>query len=255
MLLGFILSLSLLSLSGQDTLASKIMFKVYHRPKLKDMHALITMILVDNEGRKSIREIETWSKTDPKTDETKMLMKFIEPSRIKGTAFLIYQHKDRDDDIWLYLLILRKIRRVVAAGKAGSFMGSDFSHYDIGGGEYEDWNYKLLREDTLKGQKVWVIEALPKHNRVIDKSGYSKEIKWVSQKNFIVLKTQHFDKTGELFKETVVDTVIKLDGVWFEKTIEAINLDSGHRTIFNFHHLKVNQGLKDSFFTLKNLGR
>lgn len=244
----------LLFLGAQgDTLASKIMWKAYNRPVFDDMHAVVTMTLEDSKGNRRIRKMESWSKTKQKTHETKMFLKFLEPLDIKGTAFLIYEHKDKEDDMWFYLPALRKIKRLAASGKSRAFMGSDFSNYDIGGGEYEDWNYRLFGEVKIGEDSCWIIEALPKSKDVEKKTGYSKAIKWISKKSFVVLKSDYYDRSGSLFKRTTVDSVIHLKGVFFEKTMTAKNLDSGHKTIMEFQDLKVNQGLPDNLFTLRSL--
>ncbi len=248
-LLGFLIGAS------PDSVAQQIMWRVYNRPSFQDMHAQITMTLIDPNGTQRVRKMETWSKKDPKTGETKMLIKFMEPADLRGTAFLIYQHKDREDDMWFYLPALRKTKRLAASGKSGAFMGSDFSNYDIGGGEYEDWNYRLLREEDLDGIPCWVIEALPKSPDVEKKSGYSKEIRWVNKENDLVVRTDHYDRSEMLYKRTVVKDAVQIQGIWFERVIEATDLDSGHRTVMEFTDIRVNQGLPDDLFSIRALGR
>lgn len=240
-------------LQGQT--AEKIMWRVHNRPTFRDMHAFVTMRLIPPNGPERVRKMEVWSKTDPKTDETKMLIRFLEPADVRGTAFLIHSHKDREDDMWFYLPALRRVQRIAASGKAGAFMGSDFSNYDIGGGEYEDWTYTLLREDTLDGDPCWVIEARAKSPEVERKSGYSRMIRWVRKDNYLVLRTDHYDRSGELFKRTRILEARAFDGVWFETKMEAQDLDSGHRSIMEFSDITVNQGLPDDLFTKRSLKR
>jgi outer membrane lipoprotein-sorting protein len=246
--------LGLVTLKG-DTVAREIMLKVHNRPTFRDMHSLMVMTLRDPKGNVRVREMEAWSKTDEKTGETKLLLKFLKPADIRGTAFLIHEHKNRDDDMWFYLPALRRVKRLAASGKSGSFMGSDFSNYDIGGGEFEDWNYRLLREEKIDGELCWVIEATPKGPDVEKKSGYSKQLKWVSQRTYIVLRTDHYDRTGALFKRTTVDSVSNIEGIWFEKVMRSRNLDSGHETVIEFKDVEVNRGLGDDIFTVRSLKR
>lgn len=248
----FALLIALLGVQG-DTLAEKIMWKVYNKPVFNDMHSRIVMTLLDTKGNKRLREMESWSKTNQKTHETKMLIKFVKPADIKGTSFLIYEHKDRDDDMWFYLPALRKVKRLAASGKAGSFMGSDFSNYDIGGGEYEDWTYRLLREEVLDGDSCWVVEAIPKGKDIVKKTGYTKMLKWVSKNSYVPKRSDYYDRSGALFKRIVVDSLVHLQGVYFETKITAINLDSGHKTVMEFKDLEVNKGLRDDLFTLRSL--
>ena len=250
-----LLTALLLAAPPADTMAQHLMERVSNRPTFHTLHAEITLTLQDPSGRTRVRRMESWSKTDPKTHETKMLLKFLEPADVKGTAFLIHEHKDRDDDMWFYLPALRRVKRLAASGKAGAFMGSDFSNYDIGGGEVEDWNYRIVGSDTLQGHFVWIVEALPKSPEVVKKTGYTKQVKWVDPKTLIVWQTECYDRTGEKFKRIRVEEAQKVQGVWFEKRIVAENLDSGHRSIMDFHILEVNPPLSDDLFSQRALQR
>jgi outer membrane lipoprotein-sorting protein len=248
-----ILLLLPLDLLGQN--ADSIMWKVYTRPTWNDMKGKLTLTLISPKGTERKREMEIWSYTDPKTDETKMLIIFVEPPDIRGTKFLIHEHKNRDDDMWFYLPALRKVKRIAAGGKAGSFMGSDFSNYDIGGGEYEDWSYKLLGDTLMKGVSLWIIESSPRSPEVVKKSGYSKVIKWVRKDNYIVVRSDYYDRAGELFKRIEVSEIKEIGGILFETRMIATNLDSGHKSEFRFREIEINTGLSPDIFTLRSLRR
>lgn len=242
-------------ISTPDTLAQKIMYRVYNRPQFNDMHAKITLTLIDSRGNIRKKLMETWSKLDPVTDETKMLIKFVEPADIRGTSFLIYEHKDRDDDMWFYLPAIRKVRRLAASGKSGAFMGSDFSNYDIGGGEYEDWEFKYLKEDKIDGIPCWVIESIPKDNAVIQKTGYSKQVNWVRKDNYLVQRADYYDRSGTLFKRIRLIEAKQINGIWFETKIEATDLDSEHKSVISFQNIETNLGLADNMFSIRKLQR
>lgn len=249
-MIGFLAALFLLQLS-----ADSIMWKVHNRPKFKDMKSIVELRLVSKDGKVRIRKLKSFSITDPKTNETKMLMVFIEPPDVRGTKFLIHEHKGRDDDMWFYLPALRKVKRIAARGKAGSFMGSDFSNYDIGGGEYEDWNYRLLREEELNGVPTYVIECTPKSEETIKKSGYTKIIKWVRKDNYLVQQSIMYDRSGDERKKIVMEEFRVIEGIPFETKIVAIDLDTEHRSEFIFSDIRVNKGLKPSMFTVRYLER
>ena len=99
-------------------------------------------------------------------------MRFTSPADIKGTAVLTIEN-DGDDDIWVYLPALKKVRRLAASNKKDAFVGTDFSYGDVLGHRVEDWNQKFVRKDTLDGKPVIVIESTPKTPAVAANSGYS----------------------------------------------------------------------------------
>ncbi len=134
-------------------------------------------------------------------------------------------------------------------------MGSDFSNYDIGGGEYEDFNYKFLKEDTLDGNPVWVIECTAKSKNIIKKTGYSKMIKWVRKDNYVVILSEHSDKTGNLKKKIKINRVEKINGIWFETEITAENLETGHKSKFLFRNIKTDVSIPEKYFKSSYLER
>lgn len=234
--------------------AEEIMYRVHNRPTWKSMKAELELLLLPKAGRERIYKMESYSKKNEK-DETRMFIKFIYPSDIEGTKFLLIEHKEGEDDMWIYLPALRKAKRISAGEKSGSFMGSDFSNYDIGGGEYEDFNYKLIKEDTLKGNPVWVIECIAKSKEIIKKTGYSKIIKWVRKDNYIVILSEHYDKSGKLSKKIDIEKVENIDGVWFETEISAENLTTGHKSKFIFKNIKTNLDIPEKYFKSSYLER
>lgn len=244
------LTVSLLSAQGAD----EIMFRVHNRPTWKSMQSELELFLIPRTGRERVYRMESYSKKNER-DETRMFIKFIYPSDIEGTKFLLLEHKDGDDDMWIYLPALRKAKRISAGEKSGAFMGSDFSNYDIGGGEYEDWEYKLLREDTLNGNPVWVVECKAKSREIIKKTGYSKVLKWVRKDNYVVILSEHYDKSGELKKKIKVEKVEKIDDVWFETEMIAENLETGHTSKFLFRNIKTNISIPEKYFNSSYLER
>lgn len=234
--------------------ADEIMYRVHNRPTWKSMKSKLELILTPQKGRERIYKMESYSKKNEK-DETRMLIKFIYPSDIKGTKFLLIEHENADDDMWIYLPALRKAKRISASGKAGAFMGSDFSNYDIGGGEYEDWDYKLLKEDTLDGNPVWVIECIAKSKDIIKKTGYSKVIKWVRKDNYVVILSEHYDKSGKLKKKIKVDKAENIGGIWFETEMTAENLETGHKSKFLFSDIETDVSIPEKYFKSSYLER
>ncbi len=74
----------------------------------------------------------------------RMLMRFTYPNDIAGTGFLVWEHPGGDDERFLYLPALGRVRRIAGSERQESFVGSDFTYEDIGGRELEDYAYALL---------------------------------------------------------------------------------------------------------------
>ena len=81
-------------------------------------------------------------------DGDRLLIRFTYPNDIRGTAFLVWEHPQGDDERFLYLPSLGRVRRIAGSEAQESFVGSDFSYEDIGGRELEDYTYALVDENA-----------------------------------------------------------------------------------------------------------
>ncbi|MBC8394752.1 MAG: outer membrane lipoprotein-sorting protein, partial [Deltaproteobacteria bacterium] len=102
----------------------------------EDYTADLLMILKNKHGQESIRKIRIRS-LEVEGDGDKSLSIFDNPRDVKGTAFLTFSHKAGDDDQWLYLPALKRVKRISSRNKSGSFMGSEFAYEDISSQEVE----------------------------------------------------------------------------------------------------------------------
>jgi len=124
-----------------------------------DYTADMTMTLKNKQGKESTRIIR--SKTlEVQGDGDKSLSIFDTPRDVKGTAFLSFSHRTGDDEQWLYLPALKRVKRINSRNKSGSFMGSEFAYEDIASQETEKYTYKHLREEEYEGQLCFIGEKL-----------------------------------------------------------------------------------------------
>jgi len=214
------------------------------------------MILVDPKGYERKRSIKMFSKD--KGRDMLRIQFFLSPANVKDTGFLTYDYYggEKDDDQWLYLPDLRRTKRIASSDKSSSFMGSDFSYADMTMRVLDEWQYKLLKEDEVAGQKVWLVEATPVSETVEDRYGYKKSIVYVNQDNFMVVRAIHVLKKGYKIKYMEAKNIEKIDGIWvavetWMKTTR--NKRILHRTILKMNNVKFNEDLDESFFTVRQL--
>jgi outer membrane lipoprotein-sorting protein len=184
------------------------------------------------------------------------LVVFQTPADVKGTKTLLVENSGKDDDIWVYLPAMKKVRRLVASNKKDSFVGTDFSYGDVIGHRVADWNHKLVKEETVAGRPCYLIESTPKTPDVAENSGYSKRIGCIDKESFIAVKGELFDNGGQLLKKVSASDLTRVDeknNKWQPMTLEAQNVQTGHRTIIEFRNFKANVGVKDELFTTRTL--
>lgn len=226
--------------------------------KVVDSRAEITMTLVSESGARRERSTISLSKLLPNGIDRERVVRFLAPAEVKGTATLLVEHADRDDDIWIYLPALRKVRRLVANNKKDSFVGTDFSYGDIIGHRVEDWSYRLEGRETIDGNETYVLEATPTSDAVRETSGYGKRKLWVRSDNFVAVKASYWDGGGTLLKELEaadVRPIAPATGKWQAFRLTMHNRQTGHRTELVFTKLDVGVGLRDDEFSERYLDK
>src|SRR5688500_16262342 len=125
--------------------AGQIARRVQDRDTGRDSRAELRMKLFDRRGRARDRALTLLTLRRAEGDRS--LIRFTYPNDIRGTGFLVWEHPKGDDERFLYLPSLGRVRRIAGSEAQESFVGSDFSYEDIGGREFDDYTYALLEEN------------------------------------------------------------------------------------------------------------
>ena len=222
--------------------------------KVLDSTSDATFTLINKTGKERIRKTFGVTKLQANGVDDMRMTRFMAPADVKGTVSLLIEHSAADDDIWIYLPALKKVRRLVSSNKKDSFVGTDFSYGDVIGHKTSEWNYKLLREESEDGMPCYVIEATPKSDAVRDSSGYAKRVMWVRKDNFFAIKGELWDEAMQPVKTFHMTELQEVDPArhkWQAMRLAAKNLQTGHQTVIHFENFKVNQKVRDDFFTTR----
>jgi hypothetical protein len=234
------------NLTGRD-----IMIRVDNRDDGETRKAKMIMTLINKVGDKRIREVVSYQKDYGK--DTKAIMIFESPGDVKGTGYLSWEYYDqkKEDNRWLYMPALRKIRRISGSSDGDYFMGTDFTYDDMGDRNVDEDEHILLREEELNGNKCWVVESIPQE---IDEGDYSKKISWIRKDINLTIKTEYFNEYG-LLKTFEAHNVVKLDEIWTTKKKVMINKQDKHQTIIEMTEIQFNIPMADNLFRTSILKR
>lgn len=241
-----------ISLYSQEELTGKkIIENVYYRPTGEDATSNLTMTLMNSRGDERVREIKQFSKDYGK--EEKSIMFFISPADVRNTSFMnwSYDEEGRDDDQWIYLPALKKVKRISSDSKSDYFMGSDFTYDDLGDRHPSEDTHELIREEKIDGEDCYVVESIPKEEDYM----YSKTVTWVSKDKWIGLKKEFYDEDGDHLKNLTVENYGKIDGFWTILHSEMHNIQKDHKTIMKLKDVKLNTGIDDNMFTERMMKR
>jgi outer membrane lipoprotein-sorting protein len=218
----------------------------------QDYTVSMVMTLIDKQGRESMRELR-YEVLEVKDDGDKSLAIFENPKDVKGTAFLTFSHKIGDDDQWLYLPALKRVKRISSRNKSGSFMGSEFAYEDIASQEVEKYTYKWIRDEVYKGKECFVIERYP-----VDKnnSGYTRQIVWIDKSEYRTLKVDYYDRKDSLLKTLTSKAYQRYLGkFWRADQMNMVNHQNGKSTKLVWSNYQFRVGLKDRDFNKNSLKR
>ena len=232
----------------------EIMEKNFMVAKVADTTSQTTMTLTNKSGQQRVRKTFGTTKLEANGIDNKRMTRFLEPTDVKGTVSLLSEHSDKDDDIWIYLPSIKKVRRLVSSNKKDSFVGTDFSYGDVIGHNVNEWTHKIIKEEDVDGKAAYVIESLPRDASIKTSSGYSKRVNWIQKDNFVTLKGMAYDEAGELVKESHFSHFKNIDaakGKWQAGELKVTNVQTEHNTVIKIDSFQVNTGVKDDFFTTR----
>ncbi|MCW8328712.1 outer membrane lipoprotein-sorting protein [Photobacterium sp. SDRW27] len=217
-----------------------------------DSESKLTMILRNRHGDESRREMRGKS-LEVQKDGDKTLTTFDTPKDVKGTAFLNFTHKVGDDDQWLYLPALKRVKRIASRNKSGSFVGSEFAYEDISSQELEKYTYKWLRDEIYQGRDCYVVESYP-----VDKkySGYTRLVSWIDKAEYRSWKIEFYDRKKSHFKTLTFKNYKQYLGkYWRPGEMNMVNHQNGKSTQLIWHSYRFRTGLSDRDFTKNSLKR
>jgi len=219
-----------------------------------DSKAEMLMTLRNRHGEQSIRHMRV-KVLEVQDDGDKSIFVFDRPRDVKGTGLLSYSHKVGNDDQWLYLPALKRVKRISSANKSGSFMGSEFAYEDFASQEVEKYTYKYLRNESCPGDAkmdCFVSERYP----VDENSGYTRQVGWIDSKEYRPQKIEFYDRKNTLLKTLVFKGYQQYLGqYWRADELIMDNHQTGKSTTLSWSGYKFRNNLSAKDFTRNSLKR
>lgn len=247
------LAVGLTATVGADAKGDEIAAKYYGHTKAVDTSANAVMTLIDKSGNKKVRELDMYTKETAAGQFS--FVEFQKPADVAGTKFLTTPTKD-DSEQRLYLPALKKVRKIASSDKSGEFVNSDLYYYDMEDRKLEDSTYTFLAEDVtladkaFEGMKFYKIEVKAKDAE----APYAKSNIYINMDDFHAYKVETYDKKGGALLKTIL--FVKYEeqkGVKMPVQTMVTNHKKGSKTLLELKNLKVNTGLADTLFSVKNL--
>jgi hypothetical protein len=182
---------------------------------------------------------------------SKAVLRFTLPAEVKGVALLIVNHPDRSSDQWMWTPAIGRERRIALQDRSQRFFGTDFSFEDLEERDTDQYDYRLLGDESVEGVACWKIESKPKQKKV---SQYTHSHVWIRKDNYVVVQIENFDKAN-LVRRAKYSNIQRVQNIWTAQVIEMLDLQTKSRTILTIENLHYNVPMKEENFTLQALRR
>ena len=183
------------------------------------------------------------------------LVRFLYPNDIKNTGLLVWEHPDADDERFLYLPALGRVRRIAGEEKQESFVGSDLSYEDIGGRDLADYTYSFTDENATwtapdgARHPAWALESRAK-DRGAD---FPRSVSLILKDRFIIVHADVFNRRNEREKVVDVKRLERIDNIWTALDLTVVNERQNTRTELATTSIRYNVGLTDDNFSRREL--
>jgi hypothetical protein len=245
-----------LLISGQTPAADartaglKLAQEVYDAPNGDDLAARATMTLTEKGREPRTREMYSLA-IDRGRGERWSLTRFTSPADIDGVGLLTKDYPGDNNDQWLYLPALDRVRRVSSSRKGGRFVGSDLFFEDLRDREVA-MDHHVYKGTGKVGKLVCkVLESTPVDP---DNSVYTKRVSWIHPSTLIPLRVDLYQRhSTKPVKRLTVRRIKKIQGFWTVLDSTMQDLESGHKTRIQQTQVKYNQGIPERLFTSRAL--
>jgi hypothetical protein len=229
--------------------------QVQDRDTGRDSRAELRMRLIDRRGRVRERTMSVLTRRGTGASGDRSLIRFTSPNDIRNTAFLVWEHPGEEDERFLYLPALGRVRRIAGDEKQDSFVGSDLSYEDIGGRELADYTYSFATPSAAwtapdgSTHPAWSLES-----KAVDRNAkYPRATSLILKDRFIVVHADVFNVRNEREKVFDVRRLQRVEGIWTVLEIAAANERDKTRTELTTTSIRYNVGLTDSDFSRRQL--
>lgn len=211
----------------------------------------VTMILENSHGQRAERQLRI-KILEVQGDGDKSITIFDSPADVKGTSFLSFSHAQEQDEQWLYLPSLKRVKRISSNNKSGPFMGSEFAYEDLSSQELDKYTYLYIEPQSVLGQPGHVIERRP----VDENSGYTKQRMWIDATYWRPEKIEFYDRKNELLKTVkYLDYQEYPNRKWRPDTMVMKNHQTGKSTTLSWKNISFGTDLSTRDFDRNALKR
>jgi hypothetical protein len=224
-----------------------------------DQRSRFTVLLRDAKGNvKKSEYLRIWKDFQGREGVAdKMILFTIYPPAAAGSSFMRVAYipeVNRNVDQWIYLPVLKKIRRVSIRNPSDSFLNSNLTYADVGPRALEMDTHKYLGERDVKGRTFYLVESTPKEAN----PQYGKRLFWFDKggkedwSKCVNVRIDYFDTEGKPLKQQFIKWQ-QVGNAWVWDRVLVRNPNNKTASVFQVSGVAINTGLSDDLFSERTL--
>ena len=210
--------------------------------------------------RPRVKSLESVSKNyGVELKDTKSVTITLEPAAERGIGMLSYAYDEagRDNETWLYLSTLGRVKRIASGDsdeetEPASLFGSEFTTEDTDTGKLEEYSFNVLEETTTSDREVCKIEMIPNEERA-RKTRYSRQVHYVDKERFVTLRSEMYDRYDKEIKRLMAARVELVNDIWMSRSLTMMNLVTNRLSNMAFVEIYTDLAIEDEFLTQRTL--
>ncbi|BDS13829.1 outer membrane lipoprotein-sorting protein [Aureispira anguillae] len=172
------------------------------------------------------------------------------PAREKGISYL-----KREKEMWNFQPSIDRTIKMPPSMMMQSWMGSDFKNDDLvrQSSIVKDYTHEIIGKEEIEGRLCYKIQLIPNEDAPVV---WGKVIIWVDTKNYLNLKTEHYDEDDELVDTSYGQNIKEIGGRLLPTKMVLIPADEeGHKTIMEYQSIEFDATFDARFFSTQNMKR
>lgn len=210
-------------------------------------HDLAQIIEVESlQGGRSVRSYRLQLATREVAGRSRSLAIFLAPPDQRGMKLLTIESEQRRADHFLFLPLLRKVKRIYGGGREEAFLGSEFSYEDMERRRVADFEVLSMVPGEFEGEPVQRLSVRPRYE-----SAYALSDYLIAPSDCLILEIRHYKEVGAPVFKTISTRrshVEVIEGVSIATRSEARNWEVDRSTVIRFSSTEIDPGLSRRYF-------
>ena len=236
--------ITITSLFAEDPSGSQILDKVIKLMNPENAQAVMEQTIVTTTGDKRTLKYDTFMGNKGE----KSLLRYLEPSRVKGNSMLM---TDYSDNIWMYNRRTDRVRKLASSTKNQKFEGSDFTYDDMGSGDSWKTDFRpfLKGIEKINHEKCYKLEL----QSISDDASYTKMLCFVRMIDFFPIQIDYYDKNDVFAKSLYLENIQTIEGILTPMKMTMKNHLDKTETVMEYLSITYDVEFDKYFFTERNL--